>query len=82
VFYELLQENEHSDILESEYNSDSEINVKMSSNGEQSVSSDDAENVSDNNSMQPDTWATSGAEQPRFLFTGKPGINVDLEDTK
>jgi hypothetical protein len=29
VFYELLQENEYSDISESEYNSDSEINVEV-----------------------------------------------------
>jgi hypothetical protein len=28
VFYELLQKNEYSDISESEYSSDSEINVK------------------------------------------------------
>jgi hypothetical protein len=26
------------------------------------------------------TWAKPGAERPRFPFTGKPGINVDLED--
>jgi hypothetical protein len=30
--------------------------------------------------MQPDVWANSGAEQPHFPYTGKPGINVDLED--
>jgi hypothetical protein len=29
VLYELLQENEYSDISESEYSSDSEINVKI-----------------------------------------------------
>jgi hypothetical protein len=60
VFYE--QENEYSDIAESEYSSDSEINVKISSGGEQSVSSDEAENVSDSSSMQPDVWVNSGAE--------------------
>jgi hypothetical protein len=54
--------------------------VKVSSGGEQSVSSNEAENVSDNSSMQPDVWANSGAERTRFPFTGKPGINVDLED--
>jgi hypothetical protein len=43
-FYELLQKNEYSDISESEYSSDSEINVKILL-GEQSVSSDEAENV-------------------------------------
>jgi hypothetical protein len=30
--------------------------------------------------MHPDVWANSGAERPRFPFTGKPGINVHLED--
>jgi hypothetical protein len=54
--------------------------VNISSGGEQSVSSDEAENVSDNSSMQPDVWANLGAERPCFLFTGKPGTNVDLED--
>jgi hypothetical protein len=54
VFYELLQENE--------FSSDSETNVKILSGGEQSVSFDEAENVSDNSSMQPDVWANSGAE--------------------
>jgi hypothetical protein len=53
--------------------------VKISSGGEQSVSSNEAENVSNNSSMQPDIWANSGAEQPHFPFTGKCDINVDLE---
>jgi hypothetical protein len=47
VLYELLQENEHSDISESVYSSDSEMNVKTSSCGEQSISSDEEQNVSD-----------------------------------
>jgi hypothetical protein len=51
VLYELLQKNEYNDISESEYSSDSEINVKILSCGEQSVSSDEEENVSDNSSM-------------------------------
>jgi hypothetical protein len=29
--------------------------------------------------MQHGIWAKSGAEQPHFPFTGKPGINVDLK---
>jgi hypothetical protein len=45
VFYELLQENEYSDVSESEYSS--EINVKISS-GEQSVTSDEATTVACN----------------------------------
>jgi predicted lactoylglutathione lyase len=47
VFHELLQENKYSYISEREC-SDSEINVKILSICEQSVSSDEAENVSDN----------------------------------
>ena len=38
---------EYSDISESECSSDSEIDVKISSCGEQSVGSDEEENVSD-----------------------------------
>jgi hypothetical protein len=79
-FYELLQEDEHGDISESECNSDSKINMKISSGGEQSVSSDETENISGNSSMQSDVWANSGAERSCFQFTGKPVINVDLED--
>jgi hypothetical protein len=80
VLYELLQGNDCSDISESKYSSDSEINVKISSCCEQSVSSDEEENVRDSTSMQHGIWAESGAERPRFPFTGMPGINVDLED--
>jgi hypothetical protein len=54
--------------------------VKISSGYEESVSSDEAENLSNNSSKQPDILANSGVERPRFPFTGKPGINVDLED--
>jgi hypothetical protein len=52
----------------------------MSSCGEQIITSDEEENVSDNNSMQHGVWAKSGSEQPLFPFTDKPAINVDLED--
>jgi hypothetical protein len=54
VFYELLRENEYTGISQSGYSNDSEINVKILFGGEQSVSSDEAGNVSDNSSMQPD----------------------------
>jgi hypothetical protein len=54
--------------------------VKIFSGGEQTVSSDEAKNVSNNSSMQPEVWADSGAERPRFPFTLKPGINADLKD--
>jgi hypothetical protein len=49
--------------------------VSISSGGEQSIVSDEAENISDNSSMQHDVWANLGAEQPCL-----PSINVDLED--
>jgi hypothetical protein len=88
VFYELLQENEYSGISESEYTRwfkyDRDwlyCSVKIWLGSEQSVSSNEAENVSNISSMQPDVWANSGAEWPHFSFTGEPGINVDLEDT-
>jgi hypothetical protein len=58
--------NEYSDISESEYSSDIEISVNILSGSEQSVGSDEAENVSDNSSMQPDVRANSGAEKPHF----------------
>jgi hypothetical protein len=47
--------------------------VKILSGGEQSVSSDEAENVNDSSSMQPDVWANLDAEWPCFPFTGYPG---------
>jgi hypothetical protein len=43
VLYGLLQENEYSDISRREYRCDREINVKISSRGEQTVSSDEEE---------------------------------------
>jgi hypothetical protein len=57
VLYELLQENECSDISEIKSSSDSKINVKILSCGEQNVSSDIEENVSDNSIMQYGIWA-------------------------
>jgi hypothetical protein len=54
--------------------------VKILSCGEETVSSDEKENVNDNSSMQHGTWAKSGAGRPCFPFTGKPGIDVDSED--
>jgi hypothetical protein len=75
---EVLPENEYNDIFESKYSSDIEINVKITSCSEQSVSTDE-QNVNGNSSMQHGVWSKSGA---RFSFTGKPGINVDLEDPR
>jgi hypothetical protein len=76
VLYEYVV---YSPTSESGYGSDSEIKEKMSSCGEQSVSSDEEESVSDS-SVQHGVWAKSGAERPHFPLTGKPGINVYLED--
>jgi hypothetical protein len=61
VLYELLQENEYSDIFERECSSDSEIDGKFLSCGKQSVRSDE-ENISDSSSMQHGIWVKSGAE--------------------
>jgi hypothetical protein len=55
--------------------------VKILSCGEQSVSFDEEENVSDNSSTQHGKWEKSGSEQPRFPFAGKPGNDVDLDDS-
>jgi hypothetical protein len=52
----------NSDISENVYSSDSEINVNISSCGEQSVSCDEEENVCDNSSMQHSIWTKPGAE--------------------
>jgi hypothetical protein len=60
------------------YSSDSEISVKISSYGEENVSSDEKENISDTSSKLHGLWAESGAEQPCSSFTGKPCIIVDL----
>jgi hypothetical protein len=73
-----LQDNEYNDISQSEYSNDSDINVKISSCGEQSENSEE-ENISDNSSMQHGIWAKSGAERLRFPFTGKHGRNFYLE---
>jgi hypothetical protein len=55
------------------------MNMKILSCGEQIVSCDERENASDRSIRQHGIWAKSGAEQPHFPFTGKPGTNADLE---
>jgi uncharacterized protein affecting Mg2+/Co2+ transport len=54
--------------------------VKISSCGEQPVISDEEKYVSDNSNMQYGIWSESGTMRPHFSFTGKTGINIDLED--
>jgi hypothetical protein len=44
--------------------------------------SSDEENFNGNNRMQHGIWAKSGIERPRFPFTGKPVLNIDLEDPR
>jgi hypothetical protein len=60
--------------------SDNDISVNISSCREQNIISVEEENASDNSSRQHSIWTKSGAERPHFPFTGKSGINVDLED--
>jgi hypothetical protein len=79
LLYELLQENGCSDMSVSECSSDSEINVKISSCCEQSVSSDEEENVSDNSSIQHGIWTKSGSGRRCFPFTAKPGLMLIYE---
>jgi hypothetical protein len=62
------------------YSSESEMHVKIRSCGEQNVSCYEEDNVSCNSSTQHGEWAKSDTEGAHFPFTGKPGINVDLED--
>jgi hypothetical protein len=64
VLHEML----HSDISEGVYSSESEINVKIYSCGEQSVRSNEEENVSDGSCMQHGIWAKPGAERPHFYW--------------
>jgi hypothetical protein len=61
VSCELLQKNEYSNISESEYCENSDINVESSLYGEKSVSSVEEENISGNSNMQREIWAKSDA---------------------
>jgi hypothetical protein len=53
---------------------------KFLSGNKQSDSYDDKHNVNDDSDMQHETWTKVGAKQSHFPFSGKPGLNVDLED--
>jgi hypothetical protein len=81
---ELCTEDEFSVNSESEFSGDSDCDSDMVmeflSGSEQSDSSDDEDDVNDDSDMQHGTWAKVGAERPRFPFSGKPGLNFDLED--
>jgi hypothetical protein len=73
---ELCNEDEFSD----DSDCDSGMVVKFLSDSEQTDSSDDEDNVNDDNDMQHGTWTKVGAERLRVLFSGKLGLNVHLED--
>jgi hypothetical protein len=75
----LLYNHEPSDISESEFSDDSDMNVNMLSHSEQQATSD-GDSANDNRDMQHDTWTRIDIERPCFPFSGKPGINVDLQD--
>jgi hypothetical protein len=70
----------NSDISERKCNGNSEINVKILSCDEESVSSDEKENVSDNTACSMTYGQKSGDEQPHSPPIGKPDMNVDLEE--
>jgi hypothetical protein len=77
---ELLYNLEPSYILRSEFSDGSDMDVDVSSNGEQRANSDVEDNAYDSSDMQLNTWTRVGIERLHFHFSGKPGINVDLED--
>jgi hypothetical protein len=54
--------------------------VKFLSGSKRSDSSDDKDNVNYDSHMQHGTRPEVGAEQPRFSFSGKSGLNGDTED--
>jgi hypothetical protein len=54
--------------------------VKILSCGEQNVSSDEEENISDNSSMQHGIYGQSQVLIECFPFTGKPVLNFDFEE--
>jgi hypothetical protein len=56
------------------------MNVGMSSCNEQTANSYDDDNANNNSDMQHDTRTSVGIERLCFPFSGKHGINVDLED--
>jgi hypothetical protein len=75
--------------LLSEFSDDSDCDGDMvveflsdsdQSDSDQSDSSDDEDNVTDDSDMQYEAWTELGAERPHFPFSGKPGLNGQLED--
>jgi hypothetical protein len=54
--------------------------MKMNLVSEFSDGSDEEDNVNEGSGMQHKTWTKVGAEQPHFPFSGKPELNVHLED--
>jgi hypothetical protein len=75
-----LYGSEPSDILESGFSDDSDMDEDMSSVSEQRENSYDEDNANDSSDMKDDAWMRVGTERQCFPFSGKPGISVDLED--
>jgi hypothetical protein len=56
------------------------MNVKILSSSKENASSNNEDNVRDNNGMQHGTWTKLGSEWPHFPFKSKPGLNVNVEN--
>jgi hypothetical protein len=65
---------------ECEFSGESDTDVDMLQNSDQRANSDDEGSANDNSDMKNDAWTRVGAERSHFLFSRKPGMNVDLED--
>jgi hypothetical protein len=84
IYDELWKEDEFSVNSESEFSDGSDcvsdMVVKFLSGSKQSDSSDDKDNVNYDSDIQHGTWTKVGTEWPHFPFSGKPGLNIDIED--
>jgi hypothetical protein len=57
-----------------------DMNVDILSGNEQREHFYDEDSADDNSDRQYNTWRSVGTERPHFSFSGKPDINVDLEN--
>lgn len=77
---EIVNNNDESELSDFEFSEDSDnegINTNNISENEDEADSSDEEVETE---MQHGTWTNIGKERPRFPFTGKPGLNVEIED--
>lgn len=63
---------------ESEYSDDSEMDFSSESEDEDDRPMEEVNEVVCD--MQPGTWSSVGKERPPFLFSGQPGLNVQIDD--